>query len=417
MNLSERISAANAEAVERLSSAQPVLIDIRQAKDIFPDMKPNEVYHAGPPISWERMCGPVRGAIMGAMVYEGVAETVEQAAAMAQAGEILYSPCHHHSSVGPMAGVVSPSMYMFVIKNETHGNLAYCTINEGLGKVLRFGAYGPDVVERLKWMEKVLAPALAAAVRHSGGINVKSLTSQALFMGDECHNRNVAGTSLFLKELLPHLIATCGDMDVLRQITDFIYGNVHFYLNVSMPACKATADTIHGLEYCTIMSAMARNGTEIGIRVAGLGDQWFTSPSGQPKGLYFAGFSEEDANPDLGDSTISETAGIGGFAMACAPAIVKFIGGKPADAVTFTREMYDICEGRHRDFQIPYFDFAGAPVGVDIRKVVETGITPFINTGIAHKDPGIGQIGAGLLRAPIKMFEEALVAFGERYGR
>ncbi|PKK91123.1 MAG: hypothetical protein CVV64_04970 [Candidatus Wallbacteria bacterium HGW-Wallbacteria-1] len=417
MNLAEKIAKANGEAVERLSSAQPVLIDIKQAKEIFPDMKPNEVYHAGPPVSWEKMCGPVRGAIMGAMVYEGIAKTVDDAAAMAAAGEIIFSPCHHHSSVGPMAGVVSPSMYMFVVKNETFGNLAYCTINEGLGKVLRFGAYGPDVVERLKWMEEILAPALRKAVLRSGGINIKNLTSQALLMGDECHNRNVAGTSLFLKEILPHLIETSTDMETLKKITDFISGNVHFFLNISMPACKATADTIHGLEHCTIMSAMARNGTEIGIRIAGLGDQWFTSPSGNPRGLYFAGFSEEDSNPDLGDSTISETAGIGGFAMACAPAIVKFIGGKPADAVTFTREMYDICTGRHRDFQIPYFDFAGAPVGVDIRKVVETGVTPFINTGIAHREPGIGQIGAGILRAPLEMFEEALLAFEAKYGR
>jgi hypothetical protein len=333
---------------------------------------------------------------------------------MCENNEIEFSPCHHHNAVGPMTGIVSPSMYMFVIENKTHKNKAYCTINEGLGKVLRFGAYGKDVWDRLKWIENDLAPVLKEAILKSNGINIKSITSQALMMGDECHNRNVAGTSTFLKEILPYLLDTASS-DKVKMVTDFISGNVHFYLNLSMPACKATCDTIHGLKYSTLMSAMARNGTEIGIRIAGLGNRWFTSSAGNPKGLYFAGFEEKDGNPDLGDSTISETAGIGGFAMACAPAIVKFIGGKPSDAVRFTKEMYEISHGRHRDFQIPVFDFAGTPLGVDIRKVVETGITPFINTGIAHKEPGIGQIGAGILRAPMEMFENALTEFGETY--
>lgn len=414
MSIAEKIKEANDKAVEMMSNAQPVLIDLVQAKDLFPEMHKKSIFHAGPPIEWSRMCGPVKGAVMGALVYEGLASNIEEAEKMCENNEIDLSPCHHHSTVGPMAGIVSPSMYMFVIENKTHGNRAYCTINEGLGKVLRFGAYGKDVWDRLKWMENELAPLLKKAILKSKGINIKSITAQALMMGDECHNRNVAGTSLFLKEILPYLLETA-PADKVKMVTDFISGNVHFYLNLSMPACKATCDTIHGLEHCTIMSAMARNGTDIGIRIAGLGDEWFTSPSGMPKGLYFAGFSESDGNPDLGDSTISETAGIGGFAMACAPAIVKFIGGKPADAVRFTKEMYEIAHGCHRDFQIPSFDFAGTPLGADIRKIIETGITPFINTGIAHKEPGIGQIGAGILRAPKEMFIAALKAFDKKY--
>jgi hypothetical protein len=262
-------------------------------------------------------------------------------------------------------------------------------------------------------MEKVLAPCLKKAIKISGGINIKNLTAQALQMGDECHNRNVAATSLFLKEITPHLLKTDLDKKTIKEIIEFISGNVHFFLNLSMAACKATADTILGFKNCSLVSAMARNGTEIGIRVAGLGKKWFTAKAGMPKGLYFAGYSDKDANPDLGDSTISETAGIGGFAMASAPAIVQFIGGSPQDAIRYTEEMYEITIAKHSIYKIPALDFMGTPIGIDIRKVVETGITPFINTGIAHRKPGIGQIGAGILRAPMSIFEEALVALSK----
>lgn len=411
----EAIEKANNQAVKRLIESRPILVDLKQARDVIPGIEENMILHAGPPVSWERMCGPVRGAVMGALIYEGKAGNAAEAKKLAESGKIKFSPCHHHRSVGPMAGVVSPSMYVYCVKNETYGNTAHCTVNEGLGMVLRFGAYDSEVIKRLKWMEKVFAPLFKKAILKSGGIDIKKLTSQALLMGDECHNRNVAGTSLFLKEILPFLLETGESSSVIKDITDFINSNVHFYLNISMAACKAVSDSILGFKGSTIMSAMARNGTDIGIRIAGLGEKWFTAPSGQPKGLYFSGFSEKDANPDLGDSTISETAGIGGFAMACAPAIVKFIGGKAAEAVDYTMKMYRISHSEHRDYQIPALDFRGAPVGVDIRKVADTGITPIINTGIAHKKPGIGQVGAGILYAPFECFEKALEEFATVY--
>ena len=411
--LRDRINQANAEAAERMITAEPVLVDIRPATEVIPDFSGRMILHAGPPITWDRMCGPVRGAVLGAAVYEGWTTDLAGAEELAASGEITFDPCHHHSTVGPMSGVVSPSMWVFCVKNVTHGNMAYCTLNEGLGKVLRFGANDSAVISRLKWIEEMLAPSLAQAVRLSNGINLKAMIAQALLMGDECHNRNVAATNLFLKETLPFLLESDLEKSAIKKVTDFIAGNVHFFLNLSMPASKATADTIAGAKNCSLMSAMARNGTDIGIRVAGLGDRWFVASAGMPEGLYFPGFSEKDANPDLGDSTISETAGIGGFAMASAPAIVQFTGGKPADAIRFTREMYEISYGRHRAYQIPALDFAGTPIGVDIRKVVETGITPIINTGIAHREPGIGQIGAGLLYAPLEPFEEALKALAE----
>jgi hypothetical protein len=414
--IEDKIETANKEALQRLQEANPVLVGVGRAIDVIPGMEKNLILHAGPPITWDKMAGPVKGAIMGALVYEGMAKDIQEAEELAKSGKIRFDPCHHYNTVGPMAGVVSASMFVFIIKNTKHGNYAYSTMNEGLGKVLRFGAYSSEVIDRLKWMENNLAPTLKQALElKPEGISIKALTAQALMMGDECHNRNVAGTSLFLREITPALLSTDCSKETLKQVFEFISGNNHFFLNLSMAACKAICDTIENLEYCTVMHGMARNGTEIGIRIAGLGDQWFTAPAGQPKGLYFSGYGDDDACLDLGDSTISETAGIGGFAMACAPAIVKFVGGAPSDAIRYTKQMGEICIGRHRDYQMPPMDFLGAPVGVDIRKTAESGITPIINTGIAHKDPGVGQVGAGILFAPVEMFENAMKEFARKY--
>ncbi len=407
---SEKVKKANEEAFKRLNAAQPFLMDLLPAREAVEGLDEGmNLYHAGPPVTWENMCGPMRGAMMGACVYEKWAKNVEEAEEMLSSGKVSFSPCHHHSAVGPMAGILSPSMYVWAVENKTFGNTAYCSLNEGLGKVLRFGAYSDDVIERLTWMHEVLGPTLRKVIAASESpLNVSTITAQALQMGDECHNRNVAATNLLQKELTELMLKTVDDKKTILDIFTFIGNNPHFYLNLSMAACKATADTILGLPNSTILSAMARNGTEIGIRVAGCGDKWFTAPSGMPKGLFFSGFSQEDANPDIGDSTISEIVGIGGFAMAAAPAIVKFVGGTPADAMNFTLEMGIITHGESTVFQIPQMDFKGTPTGVDILKVLETGIFPFINTGIAHKEPGIGQVGAGILRAPESSFIDAL---------
>jgi hypothetical protein len=415
-NIKEQIEERNQKAAEKIVSAQPVLVDIKPALQAVPGMTKTTILHAGPPVEWERMCGPMRGAVMGALVYEGLVESPGEAQELAGSGSIQFSPCHHHQAVGPMAGIVSASMPVFVVVNETSCNRAYCTLNEGLGKVLRFGAYSDEVIQKLKWMEKVLAPALGLALKQSEGINLKNITAQALQMGDECHNRNVAGTSLFLQEIIPLFLKTDLPKETVSEVVEFIAGNPHFYLNLSMASSKATMDAAHGIEYSTIVTAMARNGVEIGIKVSGLGDRWFTAPATQVEGLYFPGFSEKDANRDLGDSTISETAGIGGFAMAAAPAIVQFVGGTAADAINYTREMAEITITRSRSYAIPVLNFEGSPTGIDIRKVVETGIAPIINTGIAHKEAGIGQIGAGLTHAPVQMFNQALRAMAEKLG-
>jgi len=410
------INKANVEAVSRMMEARPVLVGMGKAIDVIPGMHENLLLHAGPPIDWNRASGPMKGAITGALIFEGRAKNMEEAEKLVKSGEIKLEPCHEHQSVGPMAGLTSPNMEVYIIENKTHGNLAFSNMNEGYGKVLRYGAYDQEVMDRLQWMHEVMAPVLKEAIDIVGGVDIKALLAEALHMGDEGHNRNKAGSILFLKALAPGIAKAAPNSDVAHDILKAIGDNALAVLNPVMAACKAMADAAHGVEGSTIVTVMARNGTDFGIRVSGLGDGWFTGPVGQPKGLYFPGFTAEDGSGDIGDSTITETAGIGGFAMAAAPAIVTFVSGTPQDAINTTMEMYEITEAEHKYFNIPFLGFRGAPTGIDIRKVVEKGITPRINTGIAHKDPGVGQIGAGLVRPPMSIFEEALVAFAEKYG-
>lgn len=408
------IDAINAAAVEKVRRGRPLIVGMGIARDVIPGFGERLLLHAGPPITWERMCGPMRGAVMGAAVYEGWAKTYEEAAAMAAAGEFQFAPCHHYHAVGPMAGIISPSMPVFIVRNETYGNLSYATQNEGLGKVLRYGAYGEEVLNRLRWMEKVLYPALARAIEATGPIDLRSLIAQALHMGDEGHNRNRAGTSLLIRQLMVGILKT-SPTDVAADVLKFIDSNDHFFLNLTMAATKAMLEVIEGTEGCSVVTVMARNGTDFGIRVAGLPGEWFTAPAPMVEGLWLPGFSEKDANPDIGDSSITETGGIGGFAMAAAPAIVKFVGGTAALALNVTQEMYQITVGEHEAFTVPVLNFRGTPLGIDVRKVMASGVLPFINTGIAHKEPGIGMVGAGLTRAPKQCFEQAFAAFKARY--
>ena len=411
--IGEKIKKANEEALQKLLKAQPTIMGIGIAGEELPNMNKKTVLHAGPPITWEKMSGPLRGAVIGGLIYEGLASNEKEAIDLASSGEITFDSCHHHNAVGPMAGVVTYSMPVWIIENKVYGNRAYCTLNEGLGKVLRYGAYSDEVIERLKWMEEVLGPVLKRTLELSGEIDLKSMTAQVLQMGDEGHNRNKAGTSLLIRELAPYLVETEFSKETKAEVLKFIHSNDHFYLNLTMPAAKSSLDPLEDTKYSTIVYTMARNGTEFGIRVAGLGNRWFTAPAEIIDGLYFPGYSTEDANPDIGDSVITETSGIGGFAMASAIPIVQFVGGSPQDAINYSKSMYEITETENDAYKIPVLDFRGTATGIDIRKVVETRILPIINTGIAHKEAGIGQIGAGLVHPPMKCFEDALEAFVE----
>jgi hypothetical protein len=401
------VARANAEALRRIVDARPQLVDVRPASHVIPELAGRVLLHSGPPVEWHRMCGPMRGAAAGAILLEGWAGTVEEAEAQAARGEVRFAPCHHHRAVGPMAGIVSGSMPVAIVENTAGGNRAFATLNEGLGKVLRYGAYDADVIARLRWFAASLGPALSRTLARHGPVDLARLTAQALQMGDECHNRNAAATSLFVRTIAPAMAAAV-EPETAAAALDFLRANDHFYLNLSMAACKATLDAAAGIPGSTVVTAMARNGVEFGIRAGGTGDAWFTAPAAVPDGLYFPGYGPADANPDIGDSAITETCGLGGLAMAAAPAIVGFVGGTAAGALRTTREMYRITLARHPGQTIPALGFAGTPAGIDLRRVVETGVVPVINTGIAHRRPGVGQIGAGTARAPLACFVAAL---------
>jgi hypothetical protein len=397
--LDRRSAAATAESARRMTTSRPFWVDVQPARDAI-GLQPGEFLHAGPPLDWEDASGPMRGALIGAIIYEGLADTVEAAEHLAARGGISLAPCHSRGAVGPMAGVISASMPVSVFEDAEFGKRSFCTLNEGLGKVLRFGAYSPDVIDRLRWMQNVLGPALSQTLRKRGPVDVPSLIAQALQMGDECHNRNRAATSLLLRELTPDLLEAGLPTETVTATYRFISGNDHFFLNLSMPAGKAAADAARDIPGSAMVVAMARNGTEFGIQVSGTGDQWFTAPAPMVEGLFLSGFGPEDANPDLGDSTITETSGIGGFAMAAAPAIVRFVGGSPNDALRNSRRMYEITATEHPLYQLPALGFRGTPSGIDATLVARRGILPIINTGIAGREPGIGQVGAGLVSPP-----------------
>jgi hypothetical protein len=413
------IEQANKTAFARFLEANPVFTGVTTAREAIPAMANNRrlILHAGPPIAWSAMCGPVQGAIVGAIVLEGWADSVESAQRLAASGSIAFEPCHHHGAVGPMAGIISPSMPLFVVENKTAGNRAFSNMNEGLGKVLRFGANNSEVIDRLRWIASVVAPTLRATLARTGPIELKPLMAQALNMGDEVHNRNSAATALLFKRLAPGLV----EADVTREAAvatlGFIAGNDHFFLNLSMAACKAMLDAAAGVPGSSMVVAMARNGVNFGVRLSGTGDAWFEAPANPVDGLYFPGYTIAGAAADLGDSAITETAGVGGFAMAAAPAIVKFVGGTPTDAIHHSLRMRAITLGSNPAFSLPALDFASGAAGIDARKVVDTGVLPVINSGIAHRVAGVGQIGAGVTTAPMACFTAAVKALAQQLGK
>lgn len=409
-----RIENANRIAYERYLTAQPHLVDFLLARDAIPALAERRILHSGPPIDWADMCGPQRGAICGAILYEGWADTLEDAEKFAATGAVALEPCHHHGAVGPMAGIISPSMPVWVVENATGGNRAYCNINEGLGKVLRFGANSREVLDRLRWLGTEFFETIQIAVRGLADTSLKPLMAQALHMGDEVHNRNTAASALLFKRLTLALLKSNVDAKVVERALGFVAGNDHFFLNLSMAACKSMTDAAHGVPGSSMVTVMSRNGVNFGVRLSGTGDEWFEAPANPVDGLYFPGYTVADAAADLGDSAITETNGLGGFAMAASPAIVQFVGGTPADATANSQRMLSITLGRNPAFTLPALNFGGTPAGIDGRLVADSGILPIINTGIAHKEAGVGQIGAGITTAPMECFTRALVALGER---
>lgn len=419
-DIKSEIEKANQLAVDRMMEADPVWVGIGLAHKIIPEMKERLLLHAGPPIEWERMAGPVKGAVIGALIYEGWASNETEAEKLARSGQIEFAPNHHYDAVGPMAGIISPNMPVITIRDAKYGNTTFSNLNEGIGKVLRYGGYDHEVIDRLRWMRDTLAPTLEATLKEikkeKEGIPMKPIMSQALGMGDECHNRYIATTALFLKEVSPYMFQAGFDKKTAIDCYKFLAGNNFSVLNFGMASAKAMTLAAHKIKFSTIVTALTRNGTDFGMRVSGLDDSWFTAPAPMVKGLWFPGFTDQDANADLGDSAIMETAGLGSFAVAAAPAVVSWMGGSVDESLSNTERMAQITWTRHKYFTIPFLEGQGTPVGIDIRKVVRTGIAPTINTGVAHRRAGIGQIGAGQAVTPMEIFKQSLKSYAEKYG-
>ncbi len=410
-NRLELIQKANEEAVTRIINSHPVLVGFDQAINVVPGMTKNTILHAGPPIKWEAMCGAMKGAITGALVFEGLATDIKHAEEVAASGDITFAPCHEHACVGSMAGVTSASMFMHIVKNKTYGNVAYTNLSEQLAKILRMGANDESVIQRLIWMRDVFGPILRDAMKLAGEIDLRLMLAQALHMGDECHNRNNAGTTLLIQALAPYILETDFSIKEKREVFDFVALSDYFSGPTWMAMAKCALDAAHGIKDSTIVTTMCRNGVEFGIRVSGMeGNTWFTGPAQRVVGPYFAGYGDADAGLDIGDSAITETYGFGGFAMATAPAIVAIVGGTVQDAIGFSIKMHAIATKENPNVTIPLLDFRGIPAGIDVMKVVQTGILPIINTAIAHKDAGIGMIGAGITYPPMDCFEKAIEA-------
>lgn len=412
------IDEANQAVIAKITESQPFLIDVVHAKTVIPQLKEKVLLHAGPPIKYPDMTGPMQGACVGAILFEGWAASEQEAVALLEGDQIEFIPCHHVNAVGPMGGITSANMMVLVVENKSDGNRAYCTMNEGIGKVLRFGAYSDEVIKRLEWMRDVLGPSLSKALKlMDGGLNLNVLIAKAITMGDEFHQRNIAASLIFLKDMAPLLLQADISTEERTQVMKFLGDTDQFFLNIMMATCKAVMDTARTIQEGTIVTAMTRNGKEFGIRVSGMGDEWFTAPVNTPQGLFFSGYSQDEANSDIGDSAITETYGVGGMAMIAAPGVTRFVGaGGFHDALAVSDEMSEICISNNNNLPIPTWDFQGACLGIDVRKVVETGITPLINTGIAHKNAGVGQIGAGTVRAPLACFEKALEALAKKHG-
>jgi len=418
--LKKKIDEANRESVNRMLAAQPVWVDMVLAGDVIPGMKKNTLLHAGPPQEYKNMCGPQRGAAWGALIFEGAAKDAEEADKLLKAGEFELEPAHDHDSVAGAAQVVSFNQPVIVLENKTNGKCYYSHLKEDTFIALRYGSHGDHTIGKLKWLAEVIAPAFSKVLQKMGGINCKDIIAKSLIMGDEGHNRNQAETCLFLQAIMPECLESDLSREEVMELARLLQHDENFFLYQVMASCKAMLDAGKDVEYSSIVTVMARNGTEFGIKVSGLGDRWFNAPAPKVKGLYFPGFTEEDANPDLGDSCITETAGLGGFAMAASPAIVHFgtatgVGGSITDAINYTKEMYEITEAENSAYQIAYLDFRGCPTGIDILKVLDTGIQPIINTSISPKEPGRSQAGAGLVRAPIECFKKAFKAYAEKY--
>ena len=412
----DRTERANAECFRRLTTADPVLEDVRPAVEVLPGMTRETILTSGPTLPFSAYVGGQRAAVIGGVLFEGLAKNAAEAEAMLNAGQIKVEGCHPHAAVGSLAGIYTASMPVFVVRNRSAGNIGYCNFYEGTNpRRLNYGVYDDGVRERLLYINNVVAPVIGEAVRASGGIALKPIMKRALHMGDELHSRNTAAALLFGRELMPHLLKLAEKgADRVAKTVQAVTEDHYFFLRLSMAAAKASADAAHNVEGSSLVTGMAINCRNFAIRVSGLGDKWLLGPHPTVQAKLFDGHSEDEITWMGGESIICETVGLGGFAQAAAFPLQAYQGGSPEAMVERNLELYRITQGENPDYQIPFLRYRGTPTGIDIRKVLDTGVTPAMDIGVAGRDGG--QIGAGIVRAPLACFEAAMTAFRERYG-
>lgn len=408
----DQIEAANAEALRRITASDAILVDLVPAAEALPALGENDILHAGPPLAgWDKACGALRGAIIATLLHEARAPTAEAAEALARSGELQLLPASDLGVMATYGGVITRQTNLLVVENRTGGTQAFAGLNEGRGKALRYGSYDDDTLARYGWLEGPFAAALRAAIRAAGGIDLFHVLTQALHMGDDGHSRQKAASALFANAIAPHVAATSTDSAFAARVLTFLAENEIFHLSLTMAASKAAMLWAEDIPGSTVVTALAANGDEWGIKVSGTGAMWFTAPVPILSGHYFEGFSAADASPVIGDSEIAETFGLGAFAMSGAPALARYVGGTPEAAAAMAAEMYEITLAEHTRFKIPALNYRGTPLGIDIRRVLARGIEPIFNSGIAHRTAGVGQIGAGFGRVPLACFERAWAAF------
>lgn len=413
----DRRAEANRLTFERLTKADPVLVDVRPAGEFIPGFTRETILTSGPPMDWPDYVGGQREAIIGGALFENLAKDRDEAISKLDAGEIKVGPCHDFGCVGSLAGIYTASMPVFVVENRTFGNIACCNIYEGSNpRRLNYGVYDDGVRERLLIVQNEIIPVVAETLRHTDGIPLKPIIKRALNMGDELHSRNTAAALLFLRELVPSLLAVASSSgsDRVTRAVKAMSDDHYFFLRLSMAAAKATADAARGIDGASVVTAMAFNCQGFAIRVGGLGDAWFKGPHASVEAKLFEGHTEDEITWMGGESIITETIGLGGFAQAAAPALQTYQGGSYEAMVSRNQELYEITVGENPDYLIPALGYRGTPTGIDIFKVLESRVLPVMDVGIAGRNGG--QIGAGVVRAPLTCFERAAEAYRLQYG-
>ncbi len=407
--------AANHMAFSRMVEANPILLDVRPAINVLPGLSRDTILTSGPPIGWAGYTGGQRDAIIGGAQFEGLAKDRTDAIAKLDRGEIKVAGCHDYGCVGSLAGIYTASMPVFVVENNAAGNIAFCNMYEGSNpRRLNYGVYDEGVHERLLFVQNEVVPVIADAVRHAGGVPLKPIMKRALTMGDELHSRNAAAALIFLRELVPSFLALASSgAERITRAVKAVTDDQYFFLRLSMAAAKATADAARNIERSSVVTAMVFNCKGFAIRVSGLGDTWFNGPYPSVQAKLFEGHNEDEITWMGGESIITETIGLGGFAQAGAPALQNYQGGSYEPMIARNKELYQIVVGENPSLLIPAFGFRGTPTGIDIFKVLETKVLPTMDIGIAGRDGG--QIGAGIVRAPIACFEAAAEAYNKRY--